>query len=787
MSDDPRSGDPLGRFHVSLKSVPQRSNLVSSLGQLKRRSQAREGRFVETMLDTVGELVVALDQENRFATAVLDIVGALIVVLDREGRIVRFNRTCEQTTGYTSDEVKGRHIWDLLLTPDEVEPVQTVFMRLCAGDFPLDFENHWATKAGRLRLIAWSNTALMDKDGAVEYVIGTGIDVTERRQAEREVRHMSSFPQLNPNPVLEVDAAGEIIFCNASALRILEQIGCEPDPRLFLPPDMPAIMHTLQQPPATVVQREVRIANAYFAESLHRAPGFDTVRIFTIDITQRKQAEEQLRYQAFLLENIFDAIIATDLDFHILNWNKAAEELYGWEAGEILGKRANDVLQSDLTVPRAEIIRQLYVTGRWKGEVVHQCKDGHKVHVLASTRLLHAADGTPIGIVSANRDITDRKQAEFALWRSEERYALAQRAAKIGSWDWDIPSGQLYWSDRLEPLFGFLPGEFGGTYEAFLACVHPDDRQTVVDAVTVSIETGKDYSIEHRVVWPNGEVHWIAETGDVFRDAQGQATRMLGVARDVTEQRRTLDLLHAYNAELEARNAELDAYAQTVAHDIKNPLHLVLSAAELLHEVYGGQLPEDALAPLQIVLKGGRKINSITEELLLLSDVRRAEVASQPLDMALIVSEARQRLAAAVDAEVEIRLPEVWPTALGYAPWVEEVWSNYLHNALKYGGRPLCIELGSTIESKEYVRYWVRDNGVGISTDRQATLFNSFDRAVYPRRSGHGLGLSIVKRIVEKLGGEIGVQSSGVPGEGSIFSFTLPAAHTGGDIDVPQH
>ena len=139
--------------------------------------------------------------------------------------------------------------------------------------------------------------------------------------------------------------------------------------------------------------------------------------------------------------------------------------------------------------------------------------------------------------------IIEHKQAEEALRRSEERYAMAQRAANMGSWDWNIPAGELQWSDQIAPLFGFAPGQFGTTYEAFLESVHPEDRQLVIDAVDACIDKGREYSIEHRIVWPDGTVRWVSEAGDVFRDEQGKVIRMAGVVRDITDRRRMEEML----------------------------------------------------------------------------------------------------------------------------------------------------------------------------------------------------------------------------------------------------
>jgi two-component system sensor histidine kinase/response regulator len=164
----------------------------------------------------------------------------------------------------------------------------------------------------------------------------------------------------------------------------------------------------------------------------------------------------------------------------------------------------------------------------------------------------------------------------------------------------------------------------------------------------------------------------------------------------------------------------------------------------------------------------------------LLSEVRKAELERTPLDMATIVAEAQERLAYMIKiSRAEIIAPPVsaWPTALGYGPWIEEVWVNYLSNAIKYGGQPPRVELGAETLSDGMLRFWVRDNGSGITPEDQARLFAPFTRLDQIRAGGHGLGLSIVRRIVEKLGGQVGVESQ--VGGGSTFSFTLAAAPAG--------
>jgi signal transduction histidine kinase len=236
-----------------------------------------------------------------------------------------------------------------------------------------------------------------------------------------------------------------------------------------------------------------------------------------------------------------------------------------------------------------------------------------------------------------------------------------------------------------------------------------------------------------------------------------------------------LEELDAANAELQARNAELDAFAHTVAHDLKNPLSNLMGYAEFVSTSYPDLPEQDVHKSLHTIVKTGQKMNSIIEELLLLSQVRKVEVKTGRLDTARIVAEAQKRLAYMIqEHQAEITLPNTWPEASGYAPWVEEVWANYISNALKYGGRPPWMELGGEKQPNGFVRFWVRDNGQGLTPEEQAQLFTPFMRLDQVRAMGHGLGLSIVRRIVEKLGGQVGVKSQ--VGQGSTFFFTLPAA-----------
>jgi len=253
------------------------------------------------------------------------------------------------------------------------------------------------------------------------------------------------------------------------------------------------------------------------------------------------------------------------------------------------------------------------------------------------------------------------------------------------------------------------------------------------------------------------------------QDDNGKPIRLVGTHVDITERKRA-------EAERERLIADLDAYAHTVAHDLKNPLNITLGYASMLAADFEGIAPDEAKSYLQEIRHGSQKMSNIIDALLLLASVRKLEdIDTKLIDMSTIVSEALARLTLMKKehkAEIVVLEAGIWPKAFGYAPWVEEVWANYISNAIKYGGTPPRVELGATDLENGTVRFWVRDNGPGISAEQQAQLFDQFTRLGKTDAQGHGLGLSIVKRIVEKLDGQVAVEST--PGQGCTFSFTLP-------------
>ena len=232
--------------------------------------------------------------------------------------------------------------------------------------------------------------------------------------------------------------------------------------------------------------------------------------------------------------------------------------------------------------------------------------------------------------------------------------------------------------------------------------------------------------------------------------------------------------LHNVNETLRALNVDLDSFSQMVAHDLRHLLSPIRGYAEILHTDLEELPPEEIRKELQVIIQSVRDMDSLIDALFLLANIRQQAVPIETLAMADVVSDVLRRLAYDIDKQgARTVVPVDWPQVQGYAPWVVEVWVNLLSNAIKYGGEHPTVELGwDALPREAFVRFWVRDSGVGIAADDLPHVFDVFSRLGDVHLHGHGLGLSIVKRIVEALGGEVFVESA--VGEGSVFTFTLP-------------
>jgi PAS domain S-box-containing protein len=384
-----------------------------------------------------------------------------------------------------------------------------------------------------------------------------------------------------------------------------------------------------------------------------------------------------------------------------------------------------------------------------------------------------------------NRQLEERVRMRTAdLARAQEHLEEAQHIAHTGSWEWDILTDRVWWSDELYRIYGLDSSTFAASYDAFLARVHPEDVEPVRRHVTKAVSSGERMTFEHRIVRPDGSVRVLAAQADVVRGTNGRPLRLTGTAQDVTEQRRAeeeraaLAREHAARVEAEEANRAKDQFMATLSHELRTPLNAVLGWSHMLLQ---HTLDEGARQrAIESIYRNAMIQSQLVSDML---DISRMTGQQIVLDVglvdlpSLVESTVEALRPAAVEKGIEIL------TSLDQAAWVSadakrlsQVLNNLLNNAIKFtpGGGQVFVEL--TRNDGETVLV-VRDTGPGIPPDFLPHVFDRFaqaDDSVTRTHGGLGLGLAIVRHIIERHGGSVQV-ANGASGTGAIFTARLPA------------
>jgi PAS domain S-box-containing protein len=798
-----------------------RERLLSEMAEMRQRiaeleaSEARCRQMEHALLAS----------ENRFRS-IAETASDAIIIFDSDENIFFWNEAAKTIFGYSVGETQGE-ILDSIMARQSAKMFQTAMQQVIAtgtseligrtieavgirkGGSELPLEVSLATWGGKVgvffTVIARDITQRKQAENALKRAyaeVEKRVEartaelqrkIAERKRAEEALRESEekyrTILENIEDGYYKVDIAGNLTFFNDALCKILgypkdELMGM--NNRQYMDDETAKkvyrtfnIVYQTGEPAKTfdweLIRKDGTKRFIEVSVSLDRNRAGEPIGFQGLcrDITERKLAEEALqesesRYRT-LFENAGDAIFIHDLEGHFLEVNRVACERLGYSREELLQMSPMDIDSPEYAALVSARLEKLRQRGHVFFETEHVRRDGTVIPVELSSRVIEYA-GNP-AMLSIARDITERKQAEETLRESEERF----RAVIEGSVE-----GILVHRDT-QPLFA------NPAYARILGYDSPDEVLNLDSVLPLIAPYEQERLLNYHATRVKGEPAPVQYEYDaVCKDGSIVTLQLLvttilwdgkpavlAAIIDITERKQAEEALRQYTDELEKRNEELDAFAHTVAHDLKNPIGLIVGFADVLEEDCTTMPRERLQEYLHVIAQNGRKMNSIIDELLLLAGVRKKEVNIAPLDMASIVAEAQRRLTHTIEEhQAEIDVPDAWPISWGYGPWVEEVWVNYLSNAVKYGGQPPHVELGATVQPDGMVRFWIRDNGSGLTPEEQARLFTPFTRFNHTQDRGYGLGLSIVRRIVEKLGGQVGVESS--VGQGSIFAFTLP-------------
>lgn len=396
--------------------------------------------------------------------------------------------------------------------------------------------------------------------------------------------------------------------------------------------------------------------------------------------------------------------------------------------------------------------------------------------------------GDEIGVLSEsfNEMALELGSSTTKLRRSEASLNEAQRIARVGSWELDLVNNLLVWSDEIFRIFEIDPNMFGASYEAFLDTIHPEDRAMVNAAYTNSLKTKTPYSIDHRLLFPDGSIKHVHEQCETFYDKDGKPIRSAGTVQDVTERKLAEDEIRKLNEELERRvmertaelvsaNKELEAFSYSVSHDLRAPLRHVAGYANLLQKNASSQLDESGKRQLTVIADAAKKMGTLIDDLLAFSRAGRSEMQKKMVNLNQLVRESMEDLRKETEGRgITWKIGEL-PEVYGDHAMLRLVFMNLISNAIKYTGKKerAEIEIGWKTGDEDDIIIYVKDNGVGFDMKYEGKLFGVFQRLHRQDEfEGTGIGLANVRRIIHRHGGK--TWAEGTVGEGATFYFSLP-------------
>jgi PAS domain S-box-containing protein len=479
--------------------------------------------------------------------------------------------------------------------------------------------------------------------------------------------------------------------------------------------------------------------------------------------------------QAHLLDLTQDCVLVRDLQQVITYWNRGGEELYGWSRAEAIGKVAHMLLNTTFPIPLEQISATLLRDGRWEGELLHRKRDGTQLIVASRWSLQRDESGASIGTLESNTDITERRNAEDKVRRTQETYlAEAQQLSHTGSFGLNVAGGNVFLSDEGRRIFDW-PSNEPLTLEKMLSRVHPEDLAYVQQSIERAGNDVREFDFEHRLLLPGGEVKHVQVVARPVANADG--ADLIGAVMDVTAIRAAEAALRSARTELAhvMRVTSLGELTASIAHEVNQPLGAVVANAEACIGWLDREQPDlaEARAAIARIVSDGLRAGEVIRRVRAL--VKRAESEVTLLDINEVVIEAVAFLRHELERSgVSVRLDVgAEPIAvLADRIQLQQVLINLAMNAIEamqsITDRPRDLLIRSHRDGTR-AQVVVTDTGVGIPQEHIRRIFEAFFTT---KSSGMGMGLSICRSIIEAHGGRIGVSSP--ERGGTTFELSMP-------------
>ena len=477
------------------------------------------------------------------------------------------------------------------------------------------------------------------------------------------------------------------------------------------------------------------------------------------NINTKKQAEEKLLFHASLAHSILDAVVVTNLEGHILSWNKAAEALYGWKEEEVKEKVLGALLRAHYPEgDRDAWMQKIIAHNYWQGETRQQRKDGTWLDIQTGISVLRDSKGNVTGLVEIMRDITTSKQIARELQEREQQLQAAIELTKFGVWKLYLKSSRIECSARSKAHFGY-PADADLNLEMIIERILPADRDLNLKE---ALDYKEEYHGEYRVAWPDGSLHWIALSGQGQYSKSGKPFAVVGVTLDITERK------------LEEQRK--DSFIGMASHELKTPLTALKGFTQLLARQLKRLELEDQIAILARMDGQIDTMTALVNELMDVSKIQaeKLEYTWKMVDIDRLVKKVITAVQQTNGQHTIVVHGTIGAKIRADQTRLEQVLANLLTNALKYSPQATQVEVSLATEN-DHVLIKVRDYGLGIPAEERESIFGRFYRAdtAWSRAiSGMGMGLYIAREIVEKHGGRIYVEST--IGEGSTFYVELP-------------